>query len=168
MKKTAGCLLLFTLFFFLYAKIGKTDLTSKNYSIAPNFKLIDLDGNEISLLKYRGKIVFLNFWATWCPPCRTEIPGFVQLYEKYKDKGMQIIGISLDRTGKDNVLNFIKKYKINYPVVLATMKLYKDYEPGRFIPTTIVIDQNGNIRYKHVGYMDKETLMKYFFNLTKD
>lgn len=133
---------------------------------APDFVLTDLTGKTISLSDYRGKVLFLNFWATWCPPCRAEIPDFIEAYKENKDKGFEILGISVDTKGKDAVLQFVEKYKINYPVVLEsrrkTEQLIDDYEPGQFIPTTVIIDKQGRIRHKHVGQMDKKTLIQYF------
>lgn len=168
MKKFVLFFLPIVLVFFLCAKAEKGVETENNFPAAPEFSLTDLRGNEISLSDYEGKVVFLNFWATWCPPCRAEIPGFVEVYEKYKNKGMQIIGISLDIAGVDKVLNFVKEYKINYPVAMETRELIRDYEPGRAIPVTIIIDQNGKIRHKHIGYMDKGTLERYFLKLEEE
>ncbi|MFP4082100.1 MAG: TlpA family protein disulfide reductase [Candidatus Aminicenantes bacterium] len=168
MKNLALLLACFILVFSVCAKAEKDMSSSDNSPPAPGFTALDLDGNEISLSDYEGKVIFLNFWATWCPPCRAEIPGFVEVYDKYKNKGMQIIGVSLDRTGKDKVLDFAHEYKINYPVVMGTRKLVNDYRPGRFIPSTIIIGQDGNIREKHVGYLDKQTMEKYFLELTSE
>lgn len=168
MKKFVLLFLPFVLAFFICAKAEKGMETDDNFPAAPEFTLTELSGNEILLSDYEGKVIFLNFWATWCPPCRAEIPGFVKVYDKYKNKGMQIIGISLDRTGEDKVLNFVKEYKINYPVVMGTKKLIRDYEPGRAIPVTFIIDQSGKIRHKHIGYMDKGTLERYFLELAEE
>jgi peroxiredoxin len=143
-----------------------------NYPQAPDFKLTDINGKTISLSDYKGKVLFLNFWATWCPPCRAEIPDFVEAYGQEKAKGLEILGVSLDTKGKDVVAAFVEKYKINYPIVLETRKtieqLIADYEPGQFIPTTIVIDKHGRIRNKKVGQMDKETILKYFQQLAAE
>ncbi|MBS3819265.1 TlpA family protein disulfide reductase [bacterium] len=134
---------------------------------APEFSLEILDGKTVSLSNYEGKVLFLNFWATWCPPCRDEIPGFIEMYEEYQAEGLEIIGISLDKGNRNKVKQFVKSYEINYPVAMATPKVVEDYQPGRYIPTTIVIDREGKIRHKHVGYMDKETMKKYFLELSK-
>lgn len=139
----------------------------KEYPPAPDFTLTDLNGQTISLADFEGKVIFLNFWATWCPPCRQEIPGFIEIYEKYKDKGMVIIGISVDRGGVAKVKEFVNDNNITYPVAMFTDEIIKAYQPGRFIPTTIIIDKERKIRNKHVGYMDKETLEKYFLDLNK-
>lgn len=168
MKKLALLFIPFVIVFSLCAKAEKDTESNINFPLAPEFTLTDLAGSEISLSDYKGKVIFLNFWATWCPPCRTEIPGFVEIYEKYKDKGMQILGISLDRAGEQKVLDFVKEYKINYPVAMGTKNIVRDYEPGNFIPSTFVIDQNGKIRHKHIGYLHKSALEKYFLDLAKE
>jgi peroxiredoxin len=136
---------------------------------APDFTLTDLNGKTIKLADYKGKVLFLNFWATWCPPCRAEIPDFIEAYAEQKANGLEILGISLDTRGKDAVAAFIEKYEVNYPVVLEsrqnTEKIVNDYQPGQYIPTTIIIDKSGRIRDKAVGAIDKETLLKYFQKL---
>jgi peroxiredoxin len=143
-----------------------------SYPKAPDFQVTDLSGKSISLADYKGKVLFLNFWATWCPPCRAEIPDFVELYGQNKSKGFEIIGISLDIGGKDTVVAFVEKYKINYPIVLesrrATQKIIDDYEPGQYIPTTIVIDKQGRIRGKVSRQMDREELLRYFNQLSAE
>jgi len=141
-------------------------------SLAPDFRVTDLTGKAISLSDYRGKVLFLNFWATWCPPCRAEVPDFVEAYAEQKANGLEILGISLDSKGKEVVTAFVEKYKINYPVVLETRentgRIVDDYEPGQFIPTTIIIDKMGRIRHKQVGAVDKETLLKHFRQLAAE
>jgi len=143
-----------------------------NYASAPNFKLTDLNGKSISLSDYKGKVLFLNFWATWCPPCRAEIPDFVEAYAEQKANGLEILGISVDTKGKEAVVAFVDKYKINYPVVLesrqTTEKIINDYQPGEYIPATIIIDKSGRIRHKEVGAIDKETLLKHFQRLNAE
>jgi thiol-disulfide isomerase/thioredoxin len=86
---------------------------------APAFSLKDNEGKTFSSESLKGKVVVLNFWATWCPPCRAEIPAFKNVYEKYKDKGVEILGVSLDHKGWGVITPFVTKYKINYPVVLG-------------------------------------------------
>lgn len=141
-------------------------------ALAPNFELTDLTGKMVSLSDYKGKVLFLNFWATWCPPCRAEIPDFVEAYQENKAKGLEIIGISLDINDRDAVVSFVEKYKINYPIVLesrsTTQQLIDDYRPGQFIPTTIVIDKQGRIRRKQVGQMNKRMLLSFFNELAAE
>ena len=129
---------------------------------APEFTLIALDGTEVTLADFKGKVLFLNFWATWCPPCRQEIPGFLEMYDKYKSDGMEILGVSLDRQGPDVVKAFAEKMKITYPLAIANMEIMQAYQPGQYIPATIIIDREGNLHEKHVGYMDKSQVEKMF------
>ncbi len=136
---------------------------------APDFTVVDLNGQTITSAQYKGKVLFLNFWATWCPPCRAEIPDFVDVTTTHKAKGLEILGISLDTKDKSVVQAFVEQYKINYPVVLETKvqtgKLLDDFQPGQFIPTTFVIDKKGRIRDKVVRAMDKEEILRIFNRL---
>jgi peroxiredoxin len=168
MKRFILALLPMVIVLFVCANAEKASIFGDNPTPAPDFTLKDLKGQEISLSNYSGKVVFLNFWATWCGPCKAEIPDLVEAYKQYKDKGMQIIGISVDRISPKAVLRFAERYKINYPVVMNTDKIQKDYEPGPYIPTTIIVDQEGKIRHRHIGYMNKETLKSYFLKLTEE
>jgi len=129
---------------------------------APDFVLKDLQGKDVELADYEGKVLVLNFWATWCPPCRAEIPDFVEAYAANRDKGLEILGVSVDRMTADRLLPFVIKAKINYPVVLADAKIVQDYEPGDYIPATIIIDKKGILRHRHVGQIDKNTLIRLF------
>ncbi|MCP4614752.1 MAG: TlpA family protein disulfide reductase [Planctomycetes bacterium] len=122
---------------------------------APSFTLLDLDGNKVSLSDYKDKVVILDFWATWCPPCIKEIPHFIELYNEYKNQGLIIIGISVDRQGVGIVKAFNRKYKINYPILMADNQVSRDYGNITGIPTTFVIDPAGKIRRMYVGYRDK-------------
>ena len=135
-------------------------VTEKEWGNAPDFTLPDLDGNSVTLSDFRGKVIILNFWATWCPPCRMEIPDFIELYENYKDEGLLIIGVNLDRGATRSVKEFSEKYKINYPVVLGNVNVTQDYGGIRAIPTTFVIDRKGNIKEKYVGYQPRATFEK--------
>lgn len=129
--------------------------------VAPDFTLTDLSGKSISLVDLKGKVVFVNFWATWCGPCLHEIPDFIEFYKENKDRGAFILGVSVDKS-VNKVRNFVDENKINYPIAMVTNEIFSDYKPGRFIPTTIIIDTNGMIQEKKVGVMDKTTLEHYF------
>lgn len=127
---------------------------------APDFSLPDLKGKKVKLSDFRGKVVILDFFATWCPPCRAEIPHFVALYKQHKDRGLVIIGVSLDQGGVRVVESFVKKYGINYTILMEDQKVVKNYGGIRGIPTTFVIDKQGGIYKKYVGYRDKSVFEK--------
>ena len=133
----------------------ETNKSERSWGNAPDFTLEKIEGGTLTLSDYKGKLIILNFWATWCPPCRMEIPSFVELQNKYKDH-LIIIGINLDQDNPENVKQFIKKFNINYPVVKGTYRVVLDYGEIRGIPTTFIIDSNGNIRETIVGYRPKE------------
>ena len=122
---------------------------------APAFTLQDLNGKDVSLADFRGKVVIIDFWATWCPPCVKEIPHFIELYEQYKDKGLAMLGISLDREGAGVVKAFVQKYQIKYPIMMTDGKVDKAFGPITSIPTTFLINSAGNITKKYVGYNSK-------------
>ena len=123
---------------------------------APYFSLKTPDGKVLKLSDYKGKVVILNFFATWCAPCRYEIPDFVEFYNKNKGK-IEIIGIAVN-SPVSQVKNMIKKYKIRYPVVISDGKVEKLYGGIRYIPTTFIITKDGKIYKKHEGFMRKEDL----------
>jgi peroxiredoxin len=127
---------------------------------APNFKLSTMDGKTIELKSLVGKAVVVNFWATWCGPCRHEIPGMMNIYEKYKEKGLEIVGISLDKGGWRDLKPFLAKNPINYPIVLGGEAEAKAYGGIQGIPTSFFIDRKGNIVSKTVGSMEEEDFEK--------
>lgn len=123
-----------------------------------NFTLKSTDGKDVSLADYRGKVVLVDFWATWCPPCRKGIPDLVELQKQYGDKFV-VIGITLDRekTLKD-VVPFVESYKINYPVVYGTDEVINHFGGVEAIPTAFMLDQNGKVVSKHVGLQPKSVI----------
>jgi peroxiredoxin len=125
---------------------------------APNFSLKTGDGKTYELYQNKGKVIILNFWATWCGPCRQEIPDFVELYKKYKDQGVVIVGVSLDKDGWEKVNPFVKQNNINYPVVLDNGTVASSFGKIQFIPTTFIIDPSGTIVDEHTGVMTKAML----------
>lgn len=133
---------------------------ANQYGIAPDFTLKDINGNAMSLGDFKGKVVILDFWATWCPPCREEIPHFKELYTQYKEKGLEIIGVALDDGGLQDVKPFAEENGINYPILLGNDKVTRDYGGIKGIPTTFVIDRQGNIIEKFLGYRQKEVFEK--------
>ena len=172
MKRALLVILIVVVLLMFGAAYNQSAGSQAGYRRAPDFSLTDLNGKTVKLADYEGKVLFLNFWATWCPPCRAEIPDFVEVYSQMKAKGLEIIGLSLDTKGKEAVAAFVEKYKINYPIILETRQnteqIISDYDPGQFIPTTFVIDKQGRIRDKIVRQMDKEELLRYFNKLAAE
>jgi thiol-disulfide isomerase/thioredoxin len=128
----------------------------RNPATAPVFTAVDLDGHTLSPVSLRGKVVLINFWATWCPPCRAEIPDLVALQEKYRDH-VQIIGISQDEVPREVVKRFAADHKMNYPVVMSTPEIEKLFPGIGALPTSYVVDRDGRVVQKHVGMLTART-----------
>ncbi|HDL65102.1 MAG TPA: TlpA family protein disulfide reductase [Proteobacteria bacterium] len=153
---TTASVIIFTAIFSTACNNGSADsAAARGLKIAPDFNLKKLEGGTIKLSDYRGKVIILDFWATWCPPCRKEIPDFVELQKEYGDKGLIILGISLDQNPKQALPAFIKKYKVNYPILLTDGKVDKSYGGVTGIPTTFIIDRKGEIYKHYVGFRPK-------------
>jgi peroxiredoxin len=119
---------------------------------APQFALKDLKGHTLRLKDLRGRVVLLNFFATWCAPCRQEIPDLERLYKRFNDQGLEIVGISLDMEGASLLNPFVKYYGITYPVVLGTREVVVDYGGITGIPTSFLIDRDGRVAKHFVGF----------------
>ena len=120
-----------------------------------DFTLIDLDGKEISISDFAGKTVVLNFWATWCPPCKAEIPDFIEVYDDYRDKGVQFIGVSNE--DMPTLTQFVQEYGINYPILVDNAGI-GGYWGVRAIPTTFILGRDGTVLFKNVGMMTRSQL----------
>ncbi len=127
---------------------------------APAWKLQDVNGSVVSSEQFKGKVVVIDFWATWCPPCRAEIPGYTELQKKYGKDGFVIIGVSLDQGGPEVVKPFAAKMGINYPLVMADESVQTLFGGIEAIPTTFIIDRDGQIRDRKVGAEETEAYEK--------
>lgn len=114
-------------------------------SKAPAFSLKDIQGRKISLSKYRGKVVLLNFWAAWCPPCRAEMPALVKMQRQYRRRGLQVIGITYPPEKIREVRQFIKRLGVNYPIAPGTKETKALFDTTETLPLTIIIDRRGNV-----------------------
>ena len=122
-------------------------------AVAPDFSLPELTGQRLILSSYRGKVVLLDFWATWCDPCREEIPHFVELQSQYREQGLQIVGVSMD-DGPEPVRDFYQRFKMNYPVVMGNADIGELYGGVLGLPIAFLIGRDGRIYSKHTGATD--------------
>ncbi len=158
MKKNAvkflsSILFCWCIFFSINACTSSADLT-----VAPEFTLLDVTQKTYSLSDFKGKMIVLNFFATYCPPCRAEIPDFVKLQQKYGDKGLQVLAISADSNWNEVLPSFIKRMNINFPVLLATSKVIRDYGDVYGLPVTFVIGKDRKIVSKIMGMVEPDEL----------
>jgi cytochrome c biogenesis protein CcmG/thiol:disulfide interchange protein DsbE len=123
--------------------------------LAPDFTLNDVSGTPVRLSDQRGKVVLLNFWATWCAPCTIEMPWFVE-FQLAHSRDLTVMGISMDEKGWDSVKPFLEAKPVNYPVMLAGAEIEKLYDGVRSLPTTLIIDRAGRIAATHVGLCSRK------------
>jgi peroxiredoxin len=121
----------------------------------PDFALKDSTGHTVQLSDYHGKVVLLNFWATWCAPCKIEIPWFMEFQREYKDRDFAVLGVSMDEDGWDSVRPYMADHKFNYRVVVGNDDVGKLFGEIDDLPTTFIIDRDGHVAKKHVGLISK-------------
>ena len=126
---------------------------------APEFTVTDIDGKKLALSDYKGKVVLLDFWATWCTPCRAEIPHFVEMQQKYGPQGFQVVGISMDDDAKP-VKEFYRQFNMNYPVAVGDDKLAQSFGGVLGLPVNFIIDREGRIHAKYLGATDVSVIDK--------
>ena len=122
---------------------------------APDFSLRDANNHEVRLSDFQGKVVLLNFWATWCGPCKIEMPWFVEFQRKYRDRGFSVIAIAMDEEGWKVVRPFADRLKLNFPIVIGNDEVADNYGGIMALPTTYVIDRQGKVALMHQGLTSK-------------
>jgi thiol-disulfide isomerase/thioredoxin len=135
---------------------------------APSVVLKDLKGQTVRLTDFKGKVVLLNFWATWCPPCRAETPELIRWQREYGPKGLQIIGVTYPPTNRRKVRSFLRAFKVTYPVLLGARKTKSLFDAGETLPFTVVIDRAGNVREKIEGILLPEEFAEKIVPLLVD
>jgi len=123
---------------------------------APDFELTSLDGRRVKLSDYRGKAILLNFWATWCSPCKVEMPWLVDFQKKYGSDGLVVLGVAMDDTDAPKISEFAHEMGVNYPILLGTDKVSEDYGNVQFLPTSFYIDRDGKFVGKGVGVITRK------------
>jgi len=124
---------------------------------APDFTRVDENGHEVRLSKYQGKVVLLDFWATWCTGCKQEIPWYMEFADRYKKTGLAVLGVSMDDEGWKVVKPFLaEKMRLNYPVVIGDNALARQFGGINAMPVTLLIDRRGRIAYSHTGVVNRE------------
>jgi peroxiredoxin len=127
------------------AGVTKLKAVGKNGAVAPDFALKSLDGKQVRLSDFRGKAVLLNFWATWCAPCKIEMPWFVDLQKQYASQGLQVLGVAMDDSGEETISKFAQQMGVNYPVLIGKEAVGDAYGGVEFLPTTFIIDRQGKV-----------------------
>lgn len=125
---------------------------------APEFVVETIDGDTVRLGELRGRVVLVNFWATWCPPCRVEMPGFQDVWEDYRDRGFTIVGLSVDRGDRGKVAEWVRQREITYPIGFPTGATVREYGGANVLPTSVLVDQDGRIVYRVEGFYAEPTL----------
>lgn len=153
--------------------VNSTDVSANLPPVAPldfggarSFQLENLNGHLISLNDFSGSVVAINFWATWCKPCREEIPDLVKIQDKFRNRGFTVLGLSRDFLNHNDQLvknegavqSFVEEFKVNYPVLWDTENIFSEHYGGIGMPTTIILDRSHRIRFRHTGIIDSVTL----------
>jgi cytochrome c biogenesis protein CcmG/thiol:disulfide interchange protein DsbE len=134
---------------------------------APDFTFPDLDGKEISLSEFRGKVVLVNIWATWCPPCRDEMPSMQKLYEKFKGRDFEILAVSIDADGREAVAPFIQQMNLTFPALLDPNEKIRSLYAITGVPESFIIDKNGILVDRVIGPLDwaSQRVFRFFQDL---
>ena len=138
---------------FVFVLVALSQSASGQDVKAPPFTLKSIEGRTVRLSDYRGKVVLINFWATWCPPCRAEMPDLVKLQREYGKDGLQIIGVTYQPERRAHVRRFTRRLKVNYPIVLGTPETKAGFSRDETLPLTVIIDRDGTIRGAIAGIL---------------
>ncbi len=138
---------------------GCTEKGPRSDAAAPDFILQDMSGKQVKLSDHKGKVVLLEFWATWCPPCRTSIPGLEKLHKTYQDKGFVLLAVSMDQGGWDDVRSFMKSYGMTYTVLKGDDEVAAQYQV-RTIPMALILNREGKVIKRYLGMGNEEDLEK--------
>ena len=126
--------------------------------VAPSFTLVDLEGKKVSLKDYKGRPVLVNFWATWCAPCKLEMPWFEEFRQKYAPQGFEILGIAEDDAGKDVIAKAVKRINVSYPILLTDQKVAPAYGGVDYLPESFYVDRNGIVEIQTSGLGSKDEI----------
>src|SRR5574337_537141 len=140
------------------ADLWAADVRPDTGHLAPDFTLKTLEGSSVRLSEFRGrKVVLINFWATWCPPCRLEMPTMQQIYSEYKDKGFEILAVNIESDATQEITDFVKELRLTFPILLdPNMKITRKFRVIG-LPVSVLIDRQGIVRAKEIGYHDWTT-----------
>lgn len=129
--------------------------------VAPDFQLQSIDGKDLKLSDFRGKAVLLNFWATWCGPCKIEMPWFVELQKEYGPQGFQVVGVAMDDASTEDISKFVKEMGVNYPVLLGKESVGQNYGGVGVLPTTFFVDRDGKIVAREFGLQSRSVFVDH-------
>jgi len=161
MRSIFGKLIVLSFIFILVILLGcGKSSQKKNPRPGFDFDLPDLNGKIVSLEDFKGKVLVINFWATWCPPCEEDMPKLNQLQKRYKNEGLVVIGIALDKDSLNLVEPFVREKRIGYPILRGNEQVLGTVEDFSGVPTTLIVDPKGDIKKKYDGSFDKDDLEK--------
>lgn len=129
--------------------------------VAPDFTLETLEGKPVRLSAFRGQAVLLNFWATWCSPCKIEMPWFIELQKQYGPEGLQVVGVAMDDSSKSDIADFVKEMGVNYPILLGKEAVGQDYGGVNVLPTTFFIGRDGRIVAREFGLQSRSVFVDH-------